>query len=418
MFLGRKEHHHPRRSRCSGIREVAEWTGTVDARREQNQDLLCPVNHLHFVQSLEPLTGAGLGYSALGLHEGLNELGERSELWATRAVDFETRWDRTQQFARKGPEKLFYAPELRTGAKEAVAEAEVVHGHGFYVYPNWVLGREARRQGKPLVYHVQGFLDPWILARSKGKKRVAGWLFEVANFNHAGLWRACSEKEARQIRDYGIKAPIVTLPNGVYLPPERGADEVARLVGRFPKRRPKRVIFLSRIHKKKGLDLLLPAWAGLPGELTADWEIALFGPDEGGYQATMEALARELGLEDVVSFHGSVSGEDKEAALRSGDLFVLPSYSEGFPMAVLEAASYGLPVVQTDECNFPELTAASGAWEATPTIESVRERLGEALSVDDPERAQRGRLGQELVSRDYSWSSVATRLVDACRAHL
>ena len=235
--------------------------------------------------------GAGLGYSALGLNLGLNELGESSELLTTRSAGFETRWARTRQFVRKGPAKAFYAPELGRSAKAAVAECEVAHGHGFYVYPNWVIGQEVRRQNKPLVYHAQGFLDPWILARSKGKKRLAGWLFETANFKHAALWRACSEKEARQFRNYGITAPIVTLPNGVHLPPKREFKELERLVSRYPKRRLKRLVFLSRIHKKKGLDLLLPAWAGLPKKLTADWEIALFGPDEGGIRLVLKNLS-------------------------------------------------------------------------------------------------------------------------------
>ncbi|MEM6910437.1 MAG: glycosyltransferase [Verrucomicrobiota bacterium] len=376
------------------------------------------MHHLHFVQSLEPSTGAGLGYSALGMHNGLNEAGERSELCTTRASEFSRKWDGTRQYERKGPAKVFYAPDLGRDAEQLVEAADVVHGHGFYVYPNWVMGREARRVDKPMVYHVQGFLDPWILARSRGKKRLAGLLFENANFRHVSLWRACSDKENQQIRDYGITAPIVTLPNGVHLPPERSSEEVEKLVGRFPRKRPRRVVFLSRIHKKKGLDLLLPAWAGLPKGLTADWEIALFGPDEGGYQATIEGIAKELDLGEVVSFYGSVSGEDKEAALRSADLFVLPSYSEGFPMAVLEAASYGLPVVQTDECNFPALTERGGAWEATPTIESVQEQLGHALSTDELERRQRGELGRQLVSEQYSWSSIATRLVEACQKYL
>jgi glycosyltransferase involved in cell wall biosynthesis len=96
-------------------------------------------------------------------------------------------------------------------------------------------------------------------------------------------------------------------------------------------------------------------------------------------------------------------------------LFVLPSYSEGFPMAVLEAAAHRIPVVQTDECNFPELTAAGGAWECRPERLSVEETLRSALTVEDAERAERGLKGRTLVESSYSWQKLAEQVVGICR---
>lgn len=372
--------------------------------------------HLHFTQSLEPLEGAGLGYSALGMHQGFLENEIESHLLSTRAASYKKSWPNVHQYPRKGPTKLFYSNELRNRAKRWVSQAEAIHGHGFYVYPNWVLGRETRRQNKPLVYHVHGFLDPWILKRSKLKKRLVHLLFENANFRHVSFWRALSKKEADQIRAYRIQAPIEVLPNGVHMPVERSADELKQLRERFPKQRPKRMLFLSRIHQKKGLDILIPAFAKL-GAQAKDWEVAIFGPDEGGYQAVIEQKIVKLGLQDQCRFYGSVSGDDKEAAFRSGDLFVLPSYSEGFPMAVLEATAYGLPVVQTTECNFPELSTAGGAWECQPEEASLKQTLEEALSADDTERSQRGMLGHKLVEASYAWKNIAQQLVSACERY-
>lgn len=376
------------------------------------------IRHFHFTQSLEPLQGAGLGYSALGLHLGLLEAGRVSQLVATHGEDFTERWPGVKAYPRKGIEKAYYAPEMKIAARSLVAASDIVHAHGFYVGPNWMLGSEVRRQGIPLVHHVQGFLDPWILARSRFKKRVAHFLFESANFRHAGLWRAVSKKEEMQIRDFGIKAPVIVLPNGVKLPVERSAAELVEFAGRFPKQRPKRAIFLSRIHQKKGLDLLIPAWAALPAELKRDWELLLFGPDEGGYASQVTRWIDEAGLRDSIRLMGGVTGEAKEAAFRSADLFVLPSYSEGFPMAVLEAASYGLPVVQTNECNFPELTATLGAWECVPNLHDLNKSLTMALACDDAERRQRGDAGMRLVRESYSWTSIAGRLHEACQSLL
>ncbi|TWT65552.1 glycosyltransferase [Crateriforma conspicua] len=374
--------------------------------------------HLHFTQSTEPLQGAGLGYAALGLHLSLFARGIPSRLVTTCAEGFSVDVPNVTLFPRRGPERAFYSPMMFRQASELIQVADVIHGHGFYVGPNACLGRQARRLDKPLIYHVHGFFDPWILKRSRWKKRLAHWLFENANFDHANLWRALSQKEEQQIRSVGIQSPIVVLPNGVNLPAERSEEERIQIDTMFPRARPKRLLFLSRIHSKKGLDLLIQSWASLPKPLTNDWELALFGPDEGGYAADVQRWIDQAELSDSVRLMGSVSGEAKEAAFRSSDLFVLPSYSEGFPMAVLEAASFGLPVVLTDECNFPELAATGGGWECKPTAESVGDSLRLALECGDRERTERGQAGQDLVAQHYTWGSIATRLDDACQALL
>ena len=393
------------------------------------------VMHLHFVQSLEPLQGAGLGQAALSLHLAMrgksgqssvdssqfqeDSRSPNSVLLSTRAADFERTWPDVIQGVRKGPAKVFYAPELRQLAAVAVEQAEWFHGHGLYVWTNMWLGGEARKRGKPLVYHPQGFFDPWILRRSRGKKRIAHWLFEDANIKHVRWWRAVSNKEAEQIRAVvGAHAIVHVIPNGVDL------DEVDSFqfsVGSgeaepawAERKRPKRLLFLSRIHAKKGLDLLVSAWGKLTKEFP-DWELLIVGPDEGGYQATVEKMIADCGCGETCWIHPAVSGAEKHALLRTADLFVLPSYSEGFPMAVLEAAAHRIPVVQTDECNFPELTAAGGAWECRPERDAVEKELRKALTAEDSERAEKGLRGRELVERSYCWDQIASQVASLCR---
>ena len=439
--------------------------------------------HLHFVQSLEPLQGAGLGQAALSLHLAMRgKSGERhtadgirsealsselraplrpvgspsrrasSVLLATRAEDFEQTWPDVIQGVRKGHPKMFYAPELKRLAAEAVEQAEWIHGHGLYVWTNMWLGGEARKRGKPLVYHPHGFFDPWILRRSPGKKRLAHWLFEDKNIAHVRWWRALSNKEAGQIRAVvGSQAVVHVIPNGVDLDEvdgcqfsvgsaeqetrdrrsEVGAEETRHSFGRrgdlspqtpvqvtrhgawTRRRRPKRLLFLSRIHATKGGEVVVPAWGRLTKEFP-DWELLIVGPDEGGYQATVEKMIAESGCGETCWIHPAVSGVEKHALLRTADLFVLPSYSEGFPMAVLEAAAHRIPVVQTDECNFPELTAAGGAWECRPESESVEKALRSALTAEDAERTERGLRGRELVERSYSWERLAATVIELC----
>jgi glycosyltransferase involved in cell wall biosynthesis len=333
---------------------------------------------------------------------------------------------------------MFYAPELKRLAAKAVEEAEWFHGHGLYVWTNKWLGGEARKRGKPLVYHPQGFFDPWILRRSQGKKRIAHWLFEDKNIAHVRWWRAVSNKEAEQIRAVvGDRAVVHVIPNGVDLDEvdaiatarvtsdewrvtSNGGDSgtsdslpLTRYGAWTRRRRPKRLLFLSRIHAKKGLDLLVPAWGKLSKEFP-DWELLIVGPDEGGYQATVEKTIAESGCGETCWIHPAVSGAEKHALLRTADLFVLPSYSEGFPMAVLEAAAHRIPVVQTDECNFPELAAAGGAWECRPERESVEKELRKALAAEDAERTERGLRGRALVEKSYSWERLAATVNELC----
>jgi glycosyltransferase involved in cell wall biosynthesis len=373
------------------------------------------MKHLHFVQSLEPLYGAGLGAAALGLHLELERAGFPSHLVSTREADFTGSWPGVIQCVRSGPRRAFHAPGLAHALGSLPFRPDAVHGHGFYVYPNYLVGSWARRQGIPLVYHPHGFLDPWIASRSRLKKRLAHLLFEDRNFRAARLWRALTGKEADQIRAHGVTAPVEVIPNGVACPPAPGPEERFLTETRFPKQRPRRAVFLSRLHPKKGVDLLLEAWAALPTE-TRDWELALFGPDENGHQEELESLRDRLGLNGSCRFLGPVGGPAKHAAFRSGDLFVLPSRSEGFPMAVLEASAHGLPVVMTDECNFPPLTQAGGAWECRPDTASVRAALAQALRASDEERHQRGAAGLALVTRGYTWEQVARRMDEACAA--
>lgn len=373
--------------------------------------------HLHFVQSLEPLQGAGLGQAALSLHLAMQSAGAGSTLLSTRSSDFAQTWPGVIQGVRNGPVKAFHAPELKRLAADAVAGAEWFHGHGLYVWTNMWLGGEARRRGRPLVYHPHGFFDPWILRRSRGKKRIAHWLFEDGNFAHVRWWRALSSKEADQIRAVaGRNARVEIIPNGIDL----AECDPAGVMGEtsdeawITRKRPKRLLFLSRIHPKKGLDLLVPAWGRLAGEFP-DWELLIVGPDEGGHREAVEKMMAESGCGDACRICGTVSGPEKHALLRTADLFVLPSYSEGFPMAVLEAAAHRIPVVQTTECNFPELTAAGGAWECLPERDALEKALGDALSAEDTERAERGAKARVLVENHYSWNTIAARVLEACR---
>lgn len=375
------------------------------------------MRHLHFTQSLEPLEGGGLGTSAVSLHEHMKAAGVDSILCSTYGSTRQHSVAGIEEFERVTPGFLYYSPAMRRQAPQLVGESDVLHGHGLYVGTNLIFGREAHRQRKPLVYHVHGMFEPYILGRSRWKKRLVHWLFEDRNIRDVRFWRALTGKEADQIRASGARQPIAVIPNGLD-PAEfsKTVDPAAPIDTALIKDLRKnslRLLFLGRIHPKKGLDMLLPAWAKMSA-INKDWQLVVAGPDEAGYLTEIRAQARSLGIQDRIVFTGLVTGEAKTRLLRSADLFVLPSYSEGFPMGVLEAWACGLPVVATRECNVADISSAKAGWECNADTDSIVEALTMALSASEAERRERGSNGRRLIEARYRWSSIVDDLTQAC----
>lgn len=217
-----------------------------------------------------------------------------------------------------------------------------------------------------------------------------------------------------------MRQPIVIAPNGLNLdefpkPADLNAPIETPLIGNLTKN-VLRLLFLGRVHPKKGLDLLLPAWAKLSA-LTKDWQLVIAGPDEQGYLAQIRGLARSLGLQDQIVFTGPLTGRSKISLLHSADLFILPSYSEGFSMSILEAMACELPVVATHACNFPDITGADAGWECDTTVDSLVGTLKMALQTSETERRKRGQNGCHLVGTFYTWPAIVKNLQQACIAH-
>lgn len=366
------------------------------------------MKHFHFTQSVEALQGGGLGKAAIDLHKAFLSVGTDSFFVSTKEGENDHSIPNSYLGKRTGLPKCFYSKALNDRAPAWGDEMDIFHGHGFYVYPNWLFGKQARKKSKMLIYHPHGFLEPWILARSRIPKKLAHFLFENENFKYAQLWRALTNKEADQIRACGVTAPVVVAANGVHLK-EYDRETEADLI---PPKTKKRLLFLARIHPKKGLKILLEIWPQIHQQF-GDWEIVVAGPDEGGHRTELEQLAESLELTDSVSFIGTVSGDTKLAWLKSSDLFILPSYSEGFSVAVLEAMTCGKPVLITTGCNFPEVSDENAGWICEAEHASLQSTLRNALALSDEDRQAMGRCGRSLVERKYTWTKIAETLIDA-----
>jgi poly(glycerol-phosphate) alpha-glucosyltransferase len=248
-------------------------------------------------------------------------------------------------------------------------------------------------------------LDPWALANAGLKKRIARLLYEDRHLGGAACLHALCTAEAEAIRAFGLQSPICVIPNGVEMPGP--ADD--RLRPPWPSREAgaRVLLYLGRLHPKKNVHGLLRAFARVKADRgLAGWRLAIAGRDNGGYGAQLAQLAGSLSLERDVAFLGPLHGERKEAALRNAAAFVLPSLSEGLPMAVLEAWSYGLPVAMTAACNLPEGFPAGAACAIGPDPGQLEHDLAAFLSLSPRDMRTMGERGAELARTRFAWDRV------------
>ena len=287
------------------------------------------------------------------------------------------------------------------------SHADVIHSHGLWMWSDWVASQSARARNKPHIVSPHGMLEPWAMANSARKKAVMWRVFQQRALNNAHALHALCEAEQKAMRALGLTNPIAVIPNGVNLAEFSDLPDASEFDAAFPIARNRKILlFMARLHPKKGLVPLLHAWKELASEF-GDWLLILAGPDEGGHRAELEKLIEEFELHQAATFTGMLDGTLKRAALSRADAFVLPSFSEGFSIAILEAMACRLPVLLTPECHFPDAVRDNAALEARPDAKSLAQFGRELLRLNDEERAQMGGRGYNLVARDYTWESVA-----------
>lgn len=360
---------------------------------------------LHLCNGLDPARDGGMVPSILGM------TGSLAALRAERVTIV------TPTESRLGGTELPEGLELRgpeTSLRSAVRDAEVVHMHGLWQRHTRIGAAEARRARVPYLMAAHGMAEPWALRHKAWKKAVYTALVEGKNFRHAACLHALSRPEIRHLRVIAPKTPVAFVPNGVNLGPFDNLParseleaELPELVGKFV------LLFYGRLHVKKGLDLLAEALAVLSRE-RPDLHVLLAGTDDGALGPFLQKC-EGLGVASRVSSVGYVSGERARRVWGAADAFILPSYSEGFSMAILEALACRLPVVVTTACHFPELAEACGGIVVEPTATRVTSGLRALLERSESERADMAGRGRALVERDYTWQTQARRLADVYR---
>lgn len=290
------------------------------------------------------------------------------------------------------------SPFARAVAAAVGPGPAVVHDHGLWLPTNLASARAAQRAGVPFVVSPKGMLSTWALGFNRAKKRAAWALYQHRALQSAAAFQVTAEAEAEDVRRVGLRQPVAVIPHGVEGPPA-GFVVPPREPGA-----PRRALFVSRVHPKKGLLPLVEAWAAVRPE---GWELVIAGPDELGHRAEVERRARELGVGGEVAFVGAVADEAKWGLYGSADLFVLPTFSENFGIVVAEALAAGLPVLTTHGAPWRALVEHGCGWWVPLGVEPLAAALGEATRAPDDVRRAMGARGRVYAEAGLSWSRTA-----------
>jgi glycosyltransferase involved in cell wall biosynthesis len=312
---------------------------------------------------------------------------------------------RLHALPRSGRLERLLARGARRTLRGFVADADVVHLHSVWDPVLVAAATEARRQHKPYFVLLNGMLDPWSLSQRAAKKRLALALVYRRMLNGAAALHLGNADEGHLIGPLGLRPPGVIIPNGVFF------EEIEPLPapGTFRRQHPELgdnpyVLFLSRLHFKKGLDYLADAFART-AKGHAGVRLVVAGPDDGAEQDFRQRVAAQ-GIADRVHVVGPLYGEAKFAAMVDATCFCLPSRQEGFSVAVLESLACGTPVVISPGCHFDEVGPA-GAGRVVPLdSDAIAAALTDIVSNHATRQAMSAN-GRRLIQSHYTWQRVA-----------
>ena len=301
---------------------------------------------------------------------------------------------------------------MMQAAKSENVNVDLVHQHGIWTLGSYVTRLLRQKQNIPSVVAPHGALETWALRRSRMKKALALFGYERANILGAECIHAVSEAEIADVRNFGLVCPIALIPNGVSVQwlNSQGSAESFREKHHIPADR-RILLFLSRITPKKGLRMLIQAMRSVR-EKFADWILVVVGMDEFGHKSEVEKYIEHLGMKESVIWTGPLFDQEKRDAFAAAELFILPSYSEGAPVVILESLAVGVPVITTKASPWKDLVDHSCGWWIDASPDGVSDALNDAIGLSEEQLADMGSRGRRLVESQYTWSKSARKSIE------
>jgi len=323
-----------------------------------------------------------------------------------------THLDEVQYFESQGFLSHFwpsYSPEW-SNFVDKINSYDLIHVHGVFDYFAYFI---ARYTEKPYIVRPCGTLQNLVInKKSRLRKRIYLRLIGRSVLNNSAGIHLLTEQEASDLRELGINQDLFSIiPNGVEIYGSAKSPPKGFLFEKFPYLRGKRlVLFLGRINWKKGLDDLIPAFADVVNTIS-NAHLVLVGTDSDGYMNEVSKLIKIDKIENNVSYFGPAYGEDKIMFMQDCEVFVLPSYSEGFPVAAIEAMSFALPVILTEDSGIPDIVMGANAG---LVVKKDKDEIASAiikLANDKKLATKMGRNGELLVKKEFLWSKIASNVI-------
>lgn len=295
-----------------------------------------------------------------------------------------------------------WGAHLRSGLRSLIGtefRQPILHIHGIWAAPQYFAAREASKIGAPFILTAHGMLEPWLWSKQGWKvrlKKQAYWhAMAYPALRQASVIHAITPLEKAHLQHLFPENRIEVIPNAIDVPTVNKSHD-----GKWHRN----IVFLGRLEPKKGVDILIRAFAA--AGLEEDWRLLIAGPSWSQvYLIQLRELVRELGLQGRVEFLGPVFGEQKSRLLASAWIMAVPSHSEVVGLVNLEAAVFHLPTITTPQTGLSDWEAGGGIL-VQPTAEELAVALRSACGWSMAERARRGYASRQLVQEKYSWQAV------------
>lgn len=374
---------------------------------------------VHVISSIDPRAG-GPVTALVGLTEALTAAGGQVTVVSTwrqgndlQVADRLRHAGVTVEIVGPTCTPLQYHRDLKPTLKRIIANADIVHIHGLWENIQHHAARIAQAHKVPYVIRPCGMLDPWSLKQSQLRKKIYLRLRLQQNLCHAAAIHYTTQTEQRLANPLTENKTYFIEPNGLDLNEIPTTSPTGFLRQRIPSlgTRPI-VLFLSRLHHKKGLDLLIPAFA----DVSTDSVLVLAGPCDDAYRAQLEQMIAKHHVTDRIFFAGMLHGSERFAAMAGAAIYVLPSYQENFGISVIEALACGLPVIISDQVNIHDEITNAQVGQVIPTeISALTAAIDRWLG--NPElRQAAGQRARTFARTQYDWNHIAENWMRHYRA--
>ena len=372
---------------------------------------------LNVIRSVDPATG-GPGEGLRQAVQAAQRLGHRHDVLTLDGPDHVWLGDWPGTIHALGPVRLDYGytPALVPWLKAHAGSFDAVIVHGLWQYHGLAVRRALHGTAVPYFLYCHGMLDPWF-KHAYPLKHLKKWLYwpwadyRVARDAQTVLFTAEEERVLAAQSFWLYRAREAVVGYGLALSPDAQAATANDFLGLHRHLRGRRLLlFLSRLHEKKGCDLLIEAFAGVAGS-DPHLHLVMAGPDAVGIRPALQRLAQRLGVADRITWTGMLAGRAKWGAMRAAEVFVLPSHQENFGIAVAEALAVGLPVLISNRVNiWCEIVEAGAGFAEADTLDGTVQLLRRWLTLEPERRAQMSACAVNCFRQHFHVDTAAGRL--------